>query len=129
MADEVSGITVPPSVLAPKPTTAQELPAHGELAAAPVIPAKGPAGLEAGSPAVVVVQRLKDSPTIKAARVMIWTGLSAGIAIIGGAVLAHGGVIGLDWKPVLNAAINAAVLAVAGMVMGRMKRKDNNPVE
>jgi len=131
MPDEpmVSGITVPPQVLAPAPASAAELPKPGEMAAAPVIPAKGPAGQAAGSPVIVVVQKFWDSPTIKGARAMVLVALGGGITVIATQVTMNGGIKGLDWRAVLNVAINAALVSLAGGWMAYKRKHDNNPVE
>jgi hypothetical protein len=109
--------------------TAAELPSPGTVTAAPLAPKSGPIDVEAGTPVVVVAVSFWESKTIQAARNLIVGALGVGGLAIAAKVIANGGIIGLDWSGVLNIAINATLLSLAGGYMAWWKSRENNAVK
>lgn len=120
-----------PGILTTLSRTVDELPAPGQITAAPVAPAKGAIDVEAGSPVVVVAQHLWDSPTVRrfiGAIKLAWAAF-AGYVLV--SVLLAGGPFKLDgpaWIALLKDATYPALLTIAGVYGIALKGKDNNPV-
>lgn len=133
MAEERSGITMPPElVLAPKPQSAAELPAHGETAAAPVAPASGSTGAVFDeSPVVVVARRFWQSPTIKTIRNLVAGSLVYMIYRAGEIVVEHKGLVGvgIDWHAMRSMLLNVFIFNLALGIVAWRRTRDNNAVD
>jgi hypothetical protein len=101
----------------------------GSYAIAVVAPKEGPINVPVGTPVILVVKHLWESPTVKKLIRVVIAAWGVFLAYVGFEIVKAGDLWGVDWKMVAREGANVAALsALAGYGIS-LKSKDNDPVK
>jgi len=101
----------------------------GSYALAVVAPKEGPIDVKAGTPVILVVKNLMESPTVKKLLRVVYAAWIVFALYVGFEIVKAGDLWTVDWSAVAKAGVNAAVISgLAGYGIS-LKKSDNDPVK